>query len=117
MEHLARSLKMVWQSERLLRENEIRLTLQKTQLSALAGLVGIFGLVMVSLAVFFVLVLVMVLALVAAASAQEGSAEPAEDTESEVVKVGGVEIVDEPGVLITGVHKDGPAHQAGLRRK
>jgi hypothetical protein len=56
MEHLARSLKMVWQSERLLRENEIRLTLQKAQLSALAGLVGIFGLVMVSLAVFFLLV-------------------------------------------------------------
>jgi hypothetical protein len=56
MEHLVRSLKMVWRSERLLRENEVRLTLQKIQLSALAGLVGIFGLVMVSLAVFFFLV-------------------------------------------------------------
>ena len=56
MEHLVRSLKMVWRSERLLRENEVRLTLQKIQLNALAGLVGIFGLVMVSLAVFFALV-------------------------------------------------------------
>lgn len=56
MEHLARSLKMVWRSERLLRENEFRLTLQKFQLSALAGLVGIFGLVMISLALFFALV-------------------------------------------------------------
>ena len=56
MEHLARSLKMVWRSERLLRENEFRLTLQKVQLSALAGLVGIFGLVMISMAVFFALV-------------------------------------------------------------
>ena len=55
MEHLARSLKMVWRSERLLLENDFRLTLQKIQLSALAGLVGILGLVMVNLAVFFAL--------------------------------------------------------------
>jgi hypothetical protein len=56
MEHLARSLKVAWRSERLLLENEFRLTLQKVQLSALAGLVGILGLVMVNLAVFFALV-------------------------------------------------------------
>jgi hypothetical protein len=55
MEHLARSLKMVWRSERLLLKNDFRLTLQKIQLSALAGLVGILGLVMVNLAVFFAL--------------------------------------------------------------
>ena len=56
MEHLARSLKLAWRSERLLIANELRLTLQKMQLSALAGLVGILGLVMLSLAAFFALV-------------------------------------------------------------
>jgi hypothetical protein len=56
MEHLARSLKVVWRSERLLIANEFRLTMQKMQLSALAGLVGILGLVMINLAGFFALV-------------------------------------------------------------
>jgi predicted membrane-bound spermidine synthase len=56
MEHLARSLKVAWRSERLLIANEFRLTLQKVQLSALAGLVAILGLVMINLAVFFALV-------------------------------------------------------------
>ena len=56
MEHLARSLKVAWRSERMLIANEFRLTLQKMQLSALAGLVGILGLVMLSLAAFFALV-------------------------------------------------------------
>jgi len=56
MEHLVRSLKMAWRSERLLIKNEFRLGLQKIQLNALAGLVAIFGLVMLSLALFFALV-------------------------------------------------------------
>ncbi|MFT5702529.1 MAG: hypothetical protein ACI8ZB_005451 [Desulforhopalus sp.] len=55
MDHFMRSLKIFWRSERLLRENELRLITQKTMCHALAGLVAIFGLVMLSLAVFFAL--------------------------------------------------------------
>jgi len=72
----------------------------------------------------FVAALVLVLAVVAAVSAQEDDPAPAEDAESASPAVGacgpcefrGITIVDEPGVLITGIHQDGPAHQAGLRR-
>jgi len=56
MEHLVRSLKLAWRSERLIRENEFHLVAQKLQFNALAGLVAVFGLVMISLAVFFALV-------------------------------------------------------------
>ena len=56
MEHLIRSLKIAWQSERLLKQNEFRLMIQKVQFSALAGLVAIFGLVMLSIAAYFALV-------------------------------------------------------------
>jgi len=56
MEHLVRSVKVAWRSERLLRQNEFRLVSQKVQFNALAGLVAVFGLVMLSLAVFFALV-------------------------------------------------------------
>jgi hypothetical protein len=56
MQYLARSLKVAWRSEQLLRQNEFRLGIKKLQLNALAGLVAIFGLVMLSLALFFVLV-------------------------------------------------------------
>lgn len=56
MEHLVRSLKVAWKSEHLLRQNEFRLKLQKVQFVALAGLVAVFGLVMLSLAIFFALV-------------------------------------------------------------
>ena len=56
MEHLVRSLKLAWRSERILRQNELRLAMQKIQFNALAGLVALFGLVMLSLAVFFALV-------------------------------------------------------------
>lgn len=56
MEHLVRSLKLAWRSERILRQNEYRLVMQKIQFNALAGLVALFGLVMLSLAVFFALV-------------------------------------------------------------
>lgn len=56
MERLVRSLKVVWRSERHLRQNEYRLAMQKLQFNALAALVAVFGLVMLSLAVFFALV-------------------------------------------------------------
>lgn len=56
MDHFLRSLKVFWRSERLLRENELRLLSQKIQCNALAGLVALFGLMMLSLSVFFVLV-------------------------------------------------------------
>lgn len=56
MEHLVRSLKVAWKSEHLLRQNEFRLKMQKLQFVALAGLVAVFGLVMLSLAAFFALV-------------------------------------------------------------
>lgn len=56
MEHFVRSLKVALRSEHLLRKNEFRLTAQKLQFNALAGLVAVFGLVMLSLAVFFALV-------------------------------------------------------------
>ena len=56
MEHFIRSLKVFWRSERLLKQNEMRLVAQKIQCNALAGLVALFGLVMLSLSVFFALV-------------------------------------------------------------
>lgn len=56
MEHFMRSLKVFWRSERLLGQNEIRLLTQKIQCNALAALVALFGLVMLSLSVFFALV-------------------------------------------------------------
>ena len=65
MDHFIRSLKIFWRSERILRENELRLITQKTMCHALAGLVAIFGLAMLSLAVFFALVPIMGQALAA----------------------------------------------------
>jgi hypothetical protein len=56
MEHLVRSLNVLWRSERLLAEYQLKQSSQKIQLNALAGLVGLFGLVMLSLAIFFALV-------------------------------------------------------------
>ena len=56
MERFAHSIKVLWRSERLLRQNEIRLATQQIQARALAGLVAVFGLVMLSLAGFFALV-------------------------------------------------------------
>ena len=56
MEHLIRSLKVVWRSERILTKKEFWLGTKKLQFAALAGLVAIFGLVMLSLALFFALV-------------------------------------------------------------
>ena len=56
MEYFARSFKVFWRSERLLKQNEIRLTMQRIQCNALAAFVAVFGLVMLTLAVFFALV-------------------------------------------------------------
>jgi len=56
MEHLVRSLKLAWRSERILKQNDFQLAMKKIQFNALAGLVALFGLVMLSLAVFFALV-------------------------------------------------------------
>jgi signal transduction histidine kinase len=55
MERFIHSLKVFWRSERLLQTQDLRLNIKKVLLSALAGLVGLFGLVMLSLAVFFAL--------------------------------------------------------------
>jgi len=56
MEHIVRSLKTVWRTERILGKNEFRLVVKKLQLNLLAGVVALFGLVMLSLALFFTLV-------------------------------------------------------------
>ena len=56
MERLIHSLRILWRTDRLLTQNEIRLLSKKLQFNALAGLVALFGLVMLSLAVFFALV-------------------------------------------------------------
>jgi hypothetical protein len=56
MEHLGQNFKVLWRSEQLLRKHELRQFSQKIFFKALAGLVAIFGLVMLSLAAFFALV-------------------------------------------------------------
>lgn len=56
MERFVHSFKVFWRAERLLRSNELRLNIKKVQLSAIAALVGLFGLLMLTLAAFFVLV-------------------------------------------------------------
>ena len=56
MERLIHSLRILWRTDRLLTQNEIRLLSKKLQLNALAGLVALFGLAMLSLAIFFALV-------------------------------------------------------------
>ena len=56
MEHIVRSLKTLWRTERILGKNEFRLMVKKLQLNLLAGVVALFGLVMLSLALFFTLV-------------------------------------------------------------
>ncbi|MGD9296881.1 MAG: phage holin family protein [Chromatiales bacterium] len=56
MERFVHSLRILWRTDRLLTQNEIRLLSKKLQLNALAGLVALFGLAMLSLAIFFALV-------------------------------------------------------------
>ncbi len=55
MERFTHSLKVLWRSERLLLGNELRLGSQKIQVNAMAGLVAVFGLVMLGVAFFFAL--------------------------------------------------------------
>ena len=55
MERFVHSLKVFWRAERLLKTNELRLNIQKVQLTAIAALVGLFGLLMLTLAIFFAL--------------------------------------------------------------
>ena len=56
MERFVHSLKVFWRAERLLRTNELRLSIKKVQLTAIASLVGLFGLLMLTMAIFFALV-------------------------------------------------------------
>jgi glucose uptake protein GlcU len=55
MERIVQYLKVFWRSERLIRQNELGLLTRKILINGMAGLIAIFGLVMVSLATFFVL--------------------------------------------------------------
>jgi len=56
MERFIHSLKVFWRAERLLKTNELRLNIKKVQVTGVAILVGLFGLVMLTLAAFFALV-------------------------------------------------------------
>jgi glucose uptake protein GlcU len=55
MERIVQNIKLFWRSERLIRQNELGLLTRKILINGMAGLIAIFGLVMVSLAGFFVL--------------------------------------------------------------
>ncbi len=55
MERIVQYLKVFWRSERLIRQNELGLLTRKILINGMAGLIAIFGLVMVSPAAFFVL--------------------------------------------------------------
>jgi len=56
MERFARGFKVFWRAERFLRQKEFALLAQRMQINVLAALVAVFGLVMLSLAIFFALV-------------------------------------------------------------
>lgn len=56
MERFVHSLKVFWRAERLLKTNELHLNIKKVQLTAVAALVGLFGLLMLTAAIFFALV-------------------------------------------------------------
>ena len=56
MERFVRSFKVFWRAERFLSQKEFGLLAQKIQLNVLAALVAVFGLVMLSVSVFFALV-------------------------------------------------------------
>jgi hypothetical protein len=53
MERFTNNVRLLWRSERLLAQQEIRMGTKKLEVHALAGLVGIFGLGMLGLALFF----------------------------------------------------------------
>ena len=56
MERLMRSHRIFWRSERLLAEHQLRLGTQRVQFNALAALLALIGVVMLSIAAFFALV-------------------------------------------------------------
>lgn len=53
MERFTNNVRLLWRSERLLAQQEIRTGIRKLEIHAMAGLVGIFGLGMLGLALFF----------------------------------------------------------------
>ncbi len=53
MERFTSNLRLLWRSERLLAQQEIRMGTKRLEIHALAGFVGIFGLGMLGLALFF----------------------------------------------------------------
>lgn len=53
MERFTNNVRLLWRSERLLAQQELRAGTKKLEIHALAGLVGIFGLGMLGLALFF----------------------------------------------------------------
>jgi hypothetical protein len=56
MERFIQSFRILWRSERLLTEQQLRLGAQRVQFNALAALVGLSGLVMLTIAAFYALV-------------------------------------------------------------
>ena len=56
MERLMRSLRVLWRSERIIAEQQLRLGTQRVQFNVLAAFVAVFGLVMLSISAFFALV-------------------------------------------------------------
>jgi len=55
MDRFVRSFKVFWRAERFLRQKEFGLAVKKIQFNALAALVAVIGLVMLSLSVFLAL--------------------------------------------------------------
>ncbi|MGB5277165.1 MAG: phage holin family protein [Gammaproteobacteria bacterium] len=56
MERLMRSLRILWRSERIIAERQIRLGTQRVQFNVLTAFIAVFGLVMLSISAFFALV-------------------------------------------------------------
>jgi hypothetical protein len=56
MERFTHSMKILWRTERLLTERQLQLASQRLQFNALAGLIALFGLGMMSIAAYFALV-------------------------------------------------------------
>lgn len=56
MERLMRSLRILWRSERIIAEQQLRLGTQRVQFNVLAAFIAVFGLVMLSISAFFALV-------------------------------------------------------------
>ncbi len=53
MERFTNNIRLLWRAERILAEHEIRFGTQKLAIQALAGLVGVFGLGMLGVGLFF----------------------------------------------------------------